>query len=127
MLRGSGRQANGALEKSGNCRAAACVELGLRVVSATQMMQSGIAWRQWDVQVAGLEKGSERQTSRYSATETCVANGRRVLNSHVGTANAVSCELDPYLFNNCAFCEHLFDRGSFGFRNSKFGFAASPR
>ncbi len=66
MLRGSGRQANGALEKSGNCRAADCVELRLRVVSATQMMQSGIAYRQWDVHMAGLEKesGNNSQMAR---------------------------------------------------------------
>ena len=66
MLRGSGRQANGALEKSGNCRAADCVELRLRVVSATQMMQSGIAYRQWDVHMAGLEKesGNKSQMAR---------------------------------------------------------------
>lgn len=32
-----------------------------------------------------------------------------------------------FLFNNLAFCEHLFDRRSLGSRNSDCGFAASPR
>ena len=38
-----------------------------------------------------------------------------------------SMRLRSFLSDNCAFCAHLFDRCSFGFRNSDFGFAASPR
>ncbi len=37
------------------------------------------------------------------------------------------CPARSFLISNCSFCAQLFDRCSFGFRNSDFGFAALPR